>query len=663
ALVISISSYSFDESVGSHVPRVILFGNIPISILVIPVVPAEVPITLADPLVAPEVGAVSVISPTGVLDLVDYSSSSDYGPSEDSLPISPELPLVSPFLCSDDSEADSESEPAEQRHERHESLTPSSEFPLKPVVSSPGIRQRPAILVRPSEAIPFGRPNRTHPNWPHFTSDSSSSSLSLDSSSDISSGLSSDSYSDSSSVHSSGCDASGQSHSGPSTRVVSPRLVDPPVRTPRCSKAFMCWRSAPLSTFYPLMTLESSLDSSSNKSLDSSSPSARPSRKRCISPDTLVLSSTHISRSIAPALADVSPRKRFRDSYSSEVSGEEHMEIGTTDAETVADLGISDGVGAPTEDGLGMGVEVATSNIREDAEEFEAEASAGGTMEIAVDPLVTSGISEPTGGDAPDLKGTLYDISHYMFEVPLDGIIEFETAQRQLEAGLLVAGRERAGLADREEFHQVRKDCDDTHRRLRRTMTTTRSGMNRLLQIEEMINRRVTEALETHKANRNIRLGNGNDEGGNGNGNGNGNGGGNGNVNHNENDKDARLVVRECMYQDFMKCQPLNFKGTKGVKNNSGYYTERFQELAMLFTKMVLEEEDRVEKFIRGLPDNIQGNVIVTEPTRLQDDVCMANNLMDRKLKGYAVKNVEESKERYRISAISTMLGFIDLKI
>ncbi|GKG52398.1 hypothetical protein Tco_0547273, partial [Tanacetum coccineum] len=36
---------------------------------------------------------------------------------------------------------------------------------------------------------------------------------------------------------------------------------------------------------------------------------------------------------------------------------------------------------------------------------------------------------------------------------------------------------------------------------------------------------------------------------------------------------------------------------------------------------MVPEEEDRVEKFIGGLPDNIQLNVIVAEPTRLQDAI------------------------------------------
>nr|GFD47684.1 hypothetical protein [Tanacetum cinerariifolium] len=93
------------------------------------------------------------------------------------------------------------------------------------------------------------------------------------------------------------------------------------------------------------------------------------------------------------------------------------------------------------------------------------------------------------------------DISHYMSEVPLDRITEFETAQRQLEAGQLVASGERAGLADRvrslgrenlkvraflrierdrvdslcrhmaislEEFCQIYRDRNDTQRRLRR---------------------------------------------------------------------------------------------------------------------------------------------------------------------------------------------------
>ncbi|GKA21787.1 hypothetical protein Tco_0707749, partial [Tanacetum coccineum] len=241
APVISISSDSSEERVGSHVLRVILFGAIPAIIPVIPEVLAEVPIVPADLIVTLEVGAVSVISLTGVLDLVDYSSS-DSDPLEDSLPSAPDLPL------SGSSSSDT--------------LTPSFEFLVAHMVIPPGIRRQPAILIRPREAIPFGRPYRTHPNGPHrlmtarkrvgpfparkiawrcvphcssdchSLQDSSSSHSSSDSSSDTSSGSSSDSLSDASLVHSLGYDTSSEAHSGPSTRVASSRLVYPLVRTP-----------------------------------------------------------------------------------------------------------------------------------------------------------------------------------------------------------------------------------------------------------------------------------------------------------------------------------------------------------------------------------------------------------------------------------------------
>ncbi|GKF31103.1 reverse transcriptase domain-containing protein [Tanacetum coccineum] len=81
------------------------------------------------------------------------------------------------------------------------------------------------------------------------------------------------------------------------------------------------------------------------------------------------------------------------------------------------------------------------------------------------------------------------------------------------------------------------------------------------------------------------------------------------------------------------------------VKNNDmATYTQRFQELTMMCTKMVPGEEDQVKKFIGGLPDNIQGNVIAAEPTRLQDTIRIANNLMDQKLKGYVERNAENKR-------------------
>ncbi|GKD84459.1 putative reverse transcriptase domain-containing protein, partial [Tanacetum coccineum] len=224
-------------------------------------------------------------------------------------------------------------------------------------------------------------------------------------------------------------------------------------------------------------------------------------------------------------------------------------------------------------------------------------------------------------------------------EVHIDRITEIETTQRQLENSQLVASEERASLVERigilrlEYLKQLKNSLTDAWKKRWLLMRRPVSPMFSRLRIK---------ARTTVTASR--KYGNGN--GGNGNG---------GNRNPNENNRDARLVARECTYQDFMKCQPLNFKGMEGVnshkrtigaeaafamswrelmklmaevyclgnenqkmeselrnltvKNNDlAAYTQRFQELTMMCTKMVPEEEDRVGKFIGGLPDNIQGN-------------------------------------------------------
>ncbi|GJZ69269.1 putative reverse transcriptase domain-containing protein [Tanacetum coccineum] len=154
---------------------------------------------------------------------------------------------------------------------------------------------------------------------------------------------------------------------------------------------------------------------------------------------------------------------------------------------------------------------------------------------------------------------------------------------------------------------------------------------------------------------------NGND-GNNGNGrNGNGNHGDGGNHkkgNPNENGRGAMPVTCVCTYQDFMKCQPLNFKGTEGVvgltrwfeKMETVFHISNCPEVYQVKTvgvdaafamtwrdlmRMVPEEEDRIERYVGGLPNNIQGNVMSVEPTRLPDAIRLANSLMDQKLKAY----------------------------
>nr|GEU53401.1 putative reverse transcriptase domain-containing protein [Tanacetum cinerariifolium] len=59
---------------------------------------------------------------------------------------------------------------------------------------------------------------------------------------------------------------------------------------------------------------------------------------------------------------------------------------------------------------------------------------------------------------------------------------------------------------------------------------------------------------------------------------------------------------------------------------------------------MVLDEEDIVERFIGGLSDNIQGNVIAAHPARLQDAIRIANQLIDKKLQGYAAMSAENKR-------------------
>ncbi|GJU97205.1 putative reverse transcriptase domain-containing protein [Tanacetum coccineum] len=677
ASAIAISSDSSDESVGSPPSRVILFGDIPTVIPSTSVVAPETS-TIAPVIssAAPVVETTLVASPTGLCGLVPYSGSDSDSPDE--------MSRVTTRPSS------------------------SSEFPIAPIISPPGIRRWSAILIRPGEAIPFGRPYRIHLNGsrklltvrkrvgtilarrlasrhvsPRYSDHRSSSSSSS---------------SDSSPVHSSGLDVPDQAHSGSSTRDVSPRLGYRPRRAPRRSEAFRHWCAAPLSTLYPPTTSESSSGDLSERPLHSSSHSARPSRKRCRSPIDFVPSSTPVMGSLAPTHADLlPPRKRFRDSYSSEADIEDDTEIDPIETEVDMKLGIGDG------NDVRDHVEIDPRDFRDDTEGYEVDTSAGDTVEVGIDPMsapiVEEEIVEPAREDSSDSSGTrdgivrsfkdmpidldddVRDFYHHMFEVRIDRIVGIETAQKRLDnlkvCAMLDIERDRVNnlrlhmSISQEEFCQVRRDRDDTQGRLKRKMTITRSGMTPEV-IKELVNRRVEEALAAHEATRAANALETKNQSQNGSDGDNGNGGnGNGrNEIPDENGRGDRPVARECTYQDFMNncpeksqvkyatCTPLDNALTWNeiqkretelwnltIKNNDlTAYTQRFQELTMMCTKMVPEEEVRVEKFIGGLPDNIQGNVIAAEPTRLQDAVRIANNLMDQKLKGCAVRNAKNKK-------------------
>ncbi|GJT49664.1 hypothetical protein Tco_0975821 [Tanacetum coccineum] len=146
----------------------------------------------------------------------------------------------------------------------------------------------------------------------------------------------------------------------------------------------------------------------------------------------------------------------------------------------------------------------------------------------------------------------------------------------------------------------------------------------------------------------------------------------NGDASHSSHRDDRRnaQTARPCYYTDFMKCQPLNFKGTEGVVgltrwikkmesvfnisgcaienqvkgNDVPAYTKRFQELTLICTKFCTNETEKINKYIRRLPDNIYGNVKSSKPKTLDETIELANDLMDQKLHTYAEKSDNKRK-------------------
>ncbi|GJT98985.1 hypothetical protein Tco_1094503 [Tanacetum coccineum] len=386
-------------------------------------------------------------------------------PDEMSSPehISP-LPAISPFICTDSSEApDSSDGPPSQdpyvatvaRWRSRVTARPSSshEFPIAPVTAPPGIRRRSATLIRPGEAIPFGRPYRTHLNGPRKLLTARKRVGPLPSRRLAS-------------RHAPPRSPDHTHHSSSSTSILASSffgLCYPPRRAPRRSEAFRRWCAAPLSTLYPPTTSESSSGDSSEGPMHLSPHSAGPSRKRCRSPVDSVPLSMPVTGSLASSHADLSPPRR----------------------------GIGDG------DEVGDHVEIDHRDARDDTEEYEADASAGDTAEVGIDPMTA-----PSVEDMPvDLSDAVRDFYHHMSEVRVDRIVGIKTAQRRLEADQLIASGDRARMAEmiyslrlenlkvramldierdrvsslrlhmslsQEEFRQIRRDRDDARGRLRR---------------------------------------------------------------------------------------------------------------------------------------------------------------------------------------------------
>ncbi|GJV09465.1 putative reverse transcriptase domain-containing protein [Tanacetum coccineum] len=74
-------------------------------------------------------------------------------------------------------------------------------------------------------------------------------------------------------------------------------------------------------------------------------------------------------------------------------------------------------------------------------------------------------------------------------------------------------------------------------------------------------------------------------------------------------------------------------------------YNQRFQELALLCVRMFLEESDKVERYVGGLPDMIHGSVVASKPKTMQEATEMATELMDKKIRTFAERQAANKRK------------------
>nr|GEV97584.1 hypothetical protein [Tanacetum cinerariifolium] len=76
-------------------------------------------------------------------------------------------------------------------------------------------------------------------------------------------------------------------------------------------------------------------------------------------------------------------------------------------------------------------------------------------------------------------------------------------------------------------------------------------------------------------------------------------------------------------------------------------WTDKYcpKELALMCTKFLADETEKVDKYISGLPDNIHGNVMSARPKTLDEAIELANDLMDQKLYTYVERQTKSNRK------------------
>nr|GEX79006.1 putative reverse transcriptase domain-containing protein [Tanacetum cinerariifolium] len=69
-------------------------------------------------------------------------------------------------------------------------------------------------------------------------------------------------------------------------------------------------------------------------------------------------------------------------------------------------------------------------------------------------------------------------------------------------------------------------------------------------------------------------------------------------------------------------------------------------ELALLYVRIFPEESNKIERYVGGLPNMIQGSIVASKPKTMQEAIEMATKLMDKKIYTFAERQTETKRKQ-----------------
>ncbi|GJR52914.1 putative reverse transcriptase domain-containing protein [Tanacetum coccineum] len=144
--------------------------------------------------------------------------------------------------------------------------------------------------------------------------------------------------------------------------------------------------------------------------------------------------------------------------------------------------------------------------------------------------------------------------------------------------------------------------------------------------------------------------------------------------------------VQGCSHKTFMNGKPHSFNGTEGVVGLRRWiektefkmmmtteycpaieiqrmeqelwtltlkgddieaYSNRFHELVLMCPELVPTEKKKIEKYIRGFPEIIKGNITSLKPATLHDAINMARELVEQTIQSRATRIGESNKRKW----------------